>query len=68
MLNVKKMSGRERLSEDNHFVRKQQVRAVLKILGASYVHKPLLGKATVIIKDMWPWKVRRLRMLINAER
>lgn len=47
---------------------RQQMRAILQIFGIVYPDKILIGSALEIMRDIWPFKIRRLRKLIDGRR
>ena len=68
MTNVSRLSRKEILTETNAFIMKQQMRAVLQLLGANFPGKVLIAHGVEIMRDIWPFKERRLRNLINGRR
>ncbi len=66
MQNVSRLSRKEILTETNAFIMKQQMRAVLQLLGANRPGNVLIVRGVEIMRDIWPFKKRRLRKLING--
>lgn len=62
---VRSLARRETLSETNEFILRHRMRYVLVLLGATYVNGVLLFKGMEIIRDFWPFKIRRLRKIVN---
>lgn len=60
------LSRQENLSYSDQFIMRQQIRVILKLLGTRYAHKVMIAKAGMVLEDRWPFKVRRLRMLIDG--
>jgi hypothetical protein len=52
-------------SELQTYVMRERTRLALKILGARHPDSIMVGDGLQIIKDHWPFKIRRLRKLIN---
>lgn len=68
--NIQILSRRKSLSEVERFIKRQQLRAILLILGADRrrIGYTLKRGALDIILDWKPFKIRRLRKLINGRR
>ena len=64
---VSKLVERGCLSEIDVFTLRERTRMVLKILGAKEPSKILIVDSIYVIKDNWPFKIRRLRKLINGQ-
>lgn len=65
---VSKLSREDTLSNINRYMMRERARLVLRILGAEEPSKIMLAKGIDIIKDRWPFKIKRLRKLINGRR
>ena len=63
---VTRLSRRDSLSKTNAFVLKEKTRVILKILGGQYITKVMVVDAIDIQRDPFPFKVFRLRKLING--
>jgi hypothetical protein len=61
------LARQEHLLYSDQFVMRQQVRLILKLLGStkSRDHKIVVYNTIEILKGRWPFKVFRIRMLIN---
>ncbi len=66
--NITFLSKSAHLSETYRFILKQQLRILLMILGVKEADKKIKVEALDIIRDRWPFKIRRLRKLINNGR
>lgn len=69
--NVRNLHGRwPKLSDSGRFIFRQQLRVLLIRLGADrrYLDPHLRSSALEIITDWKPFKIRRLRKLINGRR
>lgn len=66
--NVEMLSYKPNKNEVETFIMRRQLTALLELLGVR--HRDLLfeARALKIIRDMWPWKERRLRKLVNGRR
>ncbi len=64
MINVTRLSRKEKLSETEVFIMKQQMRAALRILGAEDTNRVLVSYSIDVMRDSYPFKERRLRKLI----
>lgn len=64
--NIEVLSNRPMLSDVNAFILKQQVRVVLKLLGALHLNKVLVAQALYILRDPEDHKVERLEQLANG--
>lgn len=64
---VSKLVERGCLSEIDVFALRERTRMVLKILGAKEPSKILIVDSIYVIGDNWPFKIRRLRKLINGQ-
>ncbi len=60
MINVKQVS--------RGFIATQQLKKVLQLLGEKSPEKIIMGNAREIVCDNWPFKITRLRKLINGQR
>jgi hypothetical protein len=65
---VSKLAGRDNLSETNVFILRQRMRHVLRLLGANHPNRVMVAQGIHIMKDVWPFKERRLRKLIDGRR
>ena len=61
---AKRLSRFEKLSENNKYVMRLHMRAILKILGARYPDKFMIANGLMILKDYIPFKKWRLKRLI----
>lgn len=68
MKNVSYLSRKEQLSDNYAFVMKRQMEVILKLLGARHVGKVMVADAIDIMRDIWPFKERRLRKIIDGRR
>ena len=50
------------------FITRQKVRIIVNRLGEEHPSKMLLSEALDILKDEWPFKIQRIRKLINGRR
>lgn len=66
--NIRVLANRPRLSTRNRFIRRRQLKAVLSILGVQEPNLILLVETSDIVTDIWPFKLYRLRKLINGRR
>lgn len=62
---VSKLAGKSNLSNTNDFILRQRMRYILVLLGASYPTRVMVARGTEIVRDFWPFKIRRLRKLTN---
>ena len=65
---VVRLLNKPHLSEKNNFVLRQKMRYALVILGEKNPSRVLIGRALVIAADLWPFKIYRLRNLIDGQR
>ena len=68
MSNVEHLSSRDNLSETNAFILKQQVRAILRMLGSVYVDRVMVRHALDIFESQEDNKVEKLIELVNGRR
>jgi hypothetical protein len=66
--NIRILSRQPALSDTNRFIKRQQLRVLLIILGAKKPDKLLQADALDVINDWKPFKIKRLRKLINGRR
>ena len=66
--NITILSRRSNLSSTYKFILRQQLRIVLQMLGADRGDQKLRAEALDILRDLWPFKLRRLRKLIQNGR
>jgi len=66
--NITFLSKSTQRSETYRFILKQQLRILLMILGTKDADKKMKVGALDIIRDKWPFKIRRLRKLIKHGR
>ena len=66
MKNVSFLSRKEKLTETYDFVMKRQMRVILWLLGAESPGKVMIDSGIRIMRDIWPFKKRRLGKLING--
>ena len=66
--NITFLSKSTQLSETYRFILKQQLRILLMILGEKKADKKTKAEALDILQDIWPFKIRRLRKLIQNGR
>lgn len=64
LASAKRLSRFEKLSENNKYVMRLHLRAVLKILGAKYPNKFMIANGLMILRDYIPFKKWRLKKLI----
>lgn len=62
---VRTLIRRDELSETNEFILRQRMRYILVLLGARFVNVFLIVKGIDIMRDFWPFKIRRLRKLVD---
>jgi hypothetical protein len=65
---ITKLARKPILSRGNAFLMRQQMRAVLQMFGVTQPGKILVGEALEVMQDVWPFKERRLRKLVNGRR
>ena len=65
---LSRWAARERLPKGYNFIMRQQMRQILKILGAHNPDKIMIAGALGIMRDLNPFKQRRLRKFINERR
>lgn len=66
--NIKFLSRKANLSTVHKFILTQQLRILLNILGADNRDRRLRAEALDILRDWWPFKLKRLRKLIQNGR
>ena len=59
------LSRKPRLAETYKFILRQQLRILFTMLGDRDPDKRRQAAALDVLKDRWPFKIRRLRKLIN---
>ncbi len=64
---VSDLSRRNTLSEIGRYIQRERIRIVLRILGADFENKVRIARCSEILKDRWPFKVLRLRKIINGQ-
>ena len=64
--NVELLSYKEERTEVETFIMKQQLRAIIQIFGGPKFDRVLEKQALKVLGDIWPFKARRLRKLING--
>ena len=64
--NIRLLSNNPRISPRNEFIRYYQTRICLKILGENRPNRKRVDRALGIIKDVFPFKIWRLRKLIHG--
>lgn len=64
--NVEELFYKEGRTEIETFIMRQQLRAIIKIFGGPKFDRLLEKQALKILGDVWPFKERRLRKLING--
>lgn len=65
---VSRLASKSVLSETNVFILHQRTRHILIVLGAGRPSRTLVSDGIEIIKDAWPFKIYRLRKLIDGRR
>lgn len=63
---VVKLSRTSKFSEINAYIVRERMREVLTILGGEHPTRIMIADSIEIIKDIWPFKLFRLRKLING--
>lgn len=64
--NVEELFYKEGRTEIETFIMRQQLRAIIKIFEGPKFDRLLEKQALKILGDIWPFKERRLRKLING--
>lgn len=62
---AKRLSRKEKLSENNKYVMRLHMRTVLKMLGARVPGKFMIANGLIILRDFIPFKKWRLKRLIR---
>lgn len=65
---VSRLSRRPRVSDVEGFIMRARMRYILEALGAQSPSRVMVINGLDIMKDGWPFKIRRLRKLINGRR
>jgi RAB protein geranylgeranyltransferase component A len=68
MKSVTSLSRKDKLSGHNSFAMKHQMRAVLKMLGLPNPNRVIISEGLDIMRDLMPFKERRLRKLVDGRR
>lgn len=63
--NIRILSRRSKLTQQEDAYLKMFMRAALKILGAKYPDRVMVSRGIEIVRDYWPMKIKRLEKLIN---
>lgn len=66
--NITYLAHRANLSETHRFILKQQIRVLLMLLGGDQRDIKLRASTLEIFRDIWPFKIRRTRKLIENGR
>jgi len=66
MNNVKYLSRLSRISDTSKFIMRGQMRMILKLLGSDYPSPVMVADGIDVMRDMWPFKEKRLRKLIDG--
>jgi len=66
--NVDKLSSRRELTEIQAFILKQQIRAILKMLGAGHIDKVMLRLSLDILGANSEDRIKKLEELVNGRR
>jgi hypothetical protein len=64
--NVEELFYKEGRTEVEDFIMRQQLRAIIRIFGGPKSDRVLEKQALKILGDIWPFKERRLRKLIDG--
>lgn len=65
---IRRLSKQSILSDKNAFILKHRMRKVLQILGEQRPGRIMVARALEIMQDKLPFKIMRLRKLINGRR
>jgi hypothetical protein len=63
---VSELSRKSRFSEINSYIVRERMRIILTLLCAEQPTRATIADCTDIVKDIWPFKIFRLRKLING--
>lgn len=66
--NIRYLVRKSRLSDNNRFILRQQIKVLLALLGGDQSDVRLRATTSDIFKDRWPFKIRRLRKVIENGR
>ncbi len=68
MESVTKLSRKEKLSNGSAFLMKHQMRTIFKVLGSPNPTKIEMVHGFDVMRDLMPFKERRLRKLLDGRR